>query len=188
MVSLPHGGHTTSGHRARCPGIAIAPASLAWRFAVDARKSGLPPAPALSVIWSQIRRGSSLQIWWRTSWGGALRLLRSAYLSFSCCSTTAQGGSMVAGSVMVAGVAAFGCFMMATMASVSAQQIGDLQGQPSNAPSTPGTGKPTRANPAPLVVACSGAFARDSHHLKLTMTLGILSHSSARSCRSRSMQ
>jgi len=36
---------------------------------------------------------------------------------------------MVAGSVMVAGVAVFGCFMMATMASVSAQQIGNLQGQ-----------------------------------------------------------
>ena len=31
------------------------------------------------------------------------------------------------------------------------------------------TGKPTRVNPAPLVVACSGAFARDLHHLKLTM-------------------
>jgi hypothetical protein len=76
---------------------------------------------------------------------------------------------MVARSVMVAGVAVFGCFMMATMASVSAQQIGNLQGQPSNAPPTPGTGKPTRANPAPLVIACSGAFARDSHHLKLTM-------------------
>ena len=70
---------------------------------------------------------------------------------------------------MVAGVAVFGCFMMATMASVSAQQIGNLQGQPSNAPSTPGTGKPTRANPAPFVIACSGAFTRDSHHLKLTM-------------------
>jgi hypothetical protein len=75
---------------------------------------------------------------------------------------------MVAGSVVVVGVAVFGCSMMATMASVSAQQIGNSQG-PSDAPSTPGTGKPTRANPAPLVVACSGAFARDSHHLKLTM-------------------
>ena len=41
---------------------------------------------------------------------------------------------------MVAGVAAFGCFMMATMASVSAQQIGDLQGQPSNAPRPRGPG------------------------------------------------
>ena len=71
---------------------------------------------------------------------------------------------------MLAGVADFGCFMMATMTSVSAQQIGNLQGQPSDAPATPGTGKPTRANPAPLVIACSGAFARDSHHLKLTMT------------------
>jgi hypothetical protein len=47
---------------------------------------------------------------------------------------------------MVAGVAVFGCFTMATTASVSAQQIGNLQGQPSNAPPTPGTGKPTRAN------------------------------------------
>jgi hypothetical protein len=36
-------------------------------------------------------------------------------------------------------------------------------------PPDPGTGKSTRANPAPLVVACSGAFVRDSHHLKLTM-------------------
>jgi hypothetical protein len=76
---------------------------------------------------------------------------------------------MVAGSVVVVGVAVFGCSMMATMASVSAQQIGNSQG-PFDAPSTPGTGKPTRANPAPLVIACSGAFARDSHHLKLTMT------------------
>ena len=71
---------------------------------------------------------------------------------------------------MVAGVAVFGCLTMATMASVSAQQIGNLQGQPSNAPSTLGTGKSTRATPIPLVIACSGAFARDSHHLKLTMT------------------
>ena len=39
---------------------------------------------------------------------------------------------------MVAGVAVFGCFMMATMASVSAQQIGNSQGQPSNAPPDPG--------------------------------------------------
>jgi hypothetical protein len=76
---------------------------------------------------------------------------------------------MVAGSVMVAGVAVFGCLIMASAASVSAQQIGNSQG-PSDAPSTPGTGKPTRATPAPLVIACSGAFARDSHHLKLTMT------------------
>jgi len=77
---------------------------------------------------------------------------------------------MLAGSVVVVRTV-FGCSMMAmTMASVSAQQIGNLQGQPSNAAPTPGTGKPTRANPAPLVVACSGAFARDSHHLKLTMT------------------
>ena len=66
---------------------------------------------------------------------------------------------MVAGSVVVVGVAVFGCSMMATMASVSAQQIGNSQG-PSDAPSTR----------APLVIACSGAFARDSHHLKLTMT------------------
>jgi hypothetical protein len=79
------------------------------------------------------------------------------------------GRTMVAGSVVVAGVAVFGCVMMATIASVSAQQIGNSQG-PSDAPSTLGIGKPTRANPAPLVVACSGAFARDSHHLKLTMT------------------
>jgi hypothetical protein len=76
---------------------------------------------------------------------------------------------MVAGSVVVVGVAVFGCSMMATMASVSARQIGNSQG-PSDAPSTPGTGKSTRANPAPLVIACSGAFARDSHHLKLAMT------------------
>ena len=71
---------------------------------------------------------------------------------------------MLAGSVVVAGVAVFGCSMMATMASVSAQQIGNSQGQPFDALS------PTRANPAPLVIACSGAFARDSHHLKLAMT------------------
>jgi hypothetical protein len=49
---------------------------------------------------------------------------------------------MVAGSVVVVGVAVFGCSMMATMASVSAQQIGNSQG-PSDAPSTPGTGKLT---------------------------------------------
>jgi hypothetical protein len=76
---------------------------------------------------------------------------------------------MLAGSIIVAGVAIFGCFMMATMESVAAQQIGNSQG-PSDAPATQGTGKPTRVNPAPLVVACSGAFARDSHHLKLAMT------------------
>ena len=77
---------------------------------------------------------------------------------------------MVAGSVAVVGVALVGCLMMATMSSVSAQQIGNSQGQPSNVPSTSKTAKPTRAKPAPLVIACSGAFARDSHHLKLTMT------------------
>ncbi len=32
------------------------------------------------------------------------------------------------------------------------------------------SGKLTGAKPGRLVVACSGAFARDSHHLKLTMT------------------
>jgi hypothetical protein len=60
--------------------------------------------------------------------------------------------------------------MIATIAPVSAQQIGSSQGQPSNAPSTTRTGKPTRANPVPLVIACSGAFARDSNHFKLTIT------------------
>ena len=66
---------------------------------------------------------------------------------------------MLAGSIIVAGVAIFGCFMMATMESVAAQQMGNSQG-PSDAPATQGTGKPTRV----------GAFARDSHHLKLAMT------------------
>jgi hypothetical protein len=45
---------------------------------------------------------------------------------------------MVAGLVAVAGVAVFGCFMMATMASVSAQLIGNSQGPP--APSSRGMG------------------------------------------------
>jgi hypothetical protein len=77
---------------------------------------------------------------------------------------------MVAGSRVTAGAAVLWGLMMATMVSVSAQQIGNSQAQPSSAPSTPANGKPIRANPAPLVIACSGAFARDSHHLKLTMT------------------
>ncbi len=77
---------------------------------------------------------------------------------------------MTAGSVVVARVAVFGGLMMATMASVSAQQIGNSQAQPSNAPSTPANGKLARANPGNLIIACSGPFARDSHHLKLTMT------------------
>jgi hypothetical protein len=71
---------------------------------------------------------------------------------------------------VVAGVAVSGSLMMATVASVSAQQIGNSQVQTSNAPATPANGKPTRANPASLAIACSGAFARDSHHLKLIMT------------------
>jgi hypothetical protein len=74
---------------------------------------------------------------------------------------------MVAGSIQVAGVAVLGCLMMA---SVAAQQIGNSQAQPSNAALTPANGKPSRANPGPLVIVCSGAFARESHHLKLTMT------------------
>lgn len=37
-----------------------------------------------------------------------------------------------------------------------------------SAPSAAAAGKPSRANPH-LVVACSGAFAKDSSHLKLTM-------------------
>jgi hypothetical protein len=77
---------------------------------------------------------------------------------------------MAASSVVVVGVVVVGCLVMATMTSVSAQQIGNLQGQPSNVPLISDTGKQTRANPTPLVIACSGAFARDSHHLKLTMT------------------
>ena len=51
-MSLPHGGHITSEHRSRCPGIAIAPLHSLGSLAVDASKSGLRPAPALSVIWS----------------------------------------------------------------------------------------------------------------------------------------
>jgi hypothetical protein len=80
-----------------------------------------------------------------------------------------HGGTMVAGSIVVAGVAILGCLVIATIAPVSARQLGITQGQPSDTPSTTGTGKPTRANPAPLVVACSGAFARDSNHVKLTI-------------------
>ena len=77
---------------------------------------------------------------------------------------------MLAGSLLAARVAVVGSLMIAPVAPVSAQQIGNAQGQLSNAASTPGIGKPFRANPPPLVIACSGAFARDSHHLKLTMT------------------
>ena len=137
-------------------------------LAVDARKSVCACASIICDLGHTIRRGNPLQIWRRTEDAAAKYAERSNHglLHYR----QRAGGSMLAGSVMVAGVAVFGCFMMATMASVSAQQIGNSQGQPSNAPPTPGTGKPTRANPAPLVIACSGAFARDSHHLKLTMT------------------
>jgi hypothetical protein len=77
---------------------------------------------------------------------------------------------MVGGSLLTARSAVFGCLIIATIAPVSAQQISNAQGQPSNPASSPGIGKPARANPSPLVIACSGAFARDSHHLKLTRT------------------
>ena len=77
---------------------------------------------------------------------------------------------MVGGSLFRARAAVFGCLMVATNAPVSAQQIGNALGQPSNTASSPGISKPNRANPSSLVIACSGAFARDSHHLKLTMT------------------
>jgi hypothetical protein len=77
---------------------------------------------------------------------------------------------MLAGSLLAARVTVFGCLMIATVAPMSAQQISNAQGQPSNAASSPGIGKPSRANPSPLVIACGGAFARDSQHLKLTMT------------------
>ena len=77
---------------------------------------------------------------------------------------------MVGGSLFTARAAVFGCLMVATNAPVLAQQIGNAQGQPSNPASSAGIGKPNRANPSALVIACSGAFARDSHHLKLTMT------------------
>jgi hypothetical protein len=77
---------------------------------------------------------------------------------------------MLAGSLLAARVAVFRSLMIAPVAVVSAQQIGNAQGQLSNAASSPGIGKPFRANPPPLVIACSGAFARDSHHLKLATT------------------
>ena len=48
------------------------------------------------------------------------------------------GGSMLPGSVVVASVAVSGFLMMATVASVSAQQIGNSQAQPSNVAAEPG--------------------------------------------------
>ena len=72
---------------------------------------------------------------------------------------------MVGGSLFRARAAVFGCLMVATNAPLSAQQIGNAHGQPSGPASSAGIGKPSA-----LVIACSGAFARDSHHLKLTMT------------------
>jgi hypothetical protein len=64
--------------------------------------------------------------------------------------------------------------MMATTTSLSAEQSDNPQTQPSvtvTVPSNPAaTGKRSHANPSRLVVACSGPFAKDSSHLKLTMT------------------
>ncbi len=65
--------------------------------------------------------------------------------------------------------------MMATTTSLSAQQSDNPQTHPPvtvRVPSNPvaPTGKRSHANPSRLVVACSGAFAKDSSHLKLTMT------------------
>ena len=80
------------------------------------------------------------------------------------------GGSMLPGSVVVAGVAVSGSLMMATVASVSAQQIGNSQAQPSNVPPSPANGKPARPIQPLSLLHAVVPFARDSHHLKLTMT------------------
>jgi hypothetical protein len=76
------------------------------------------------------------------------------------------------GAAWAVGAAVFAGLTMATNNSLSAQQGDSPQPQPSTkgAPLMPATEKRSRANPGPLVVACSGAFAKDSSHLKLTMT------------------
>ena len=76
------------------------------------------------------------------------------------------------GAAWAVGAAVFAGLTMATNNSLSAQQSDSPQPQPSTkgAPLMPATEKRSRANPGPLVVACSGAFAKDSSHLKLTMT------------------
>ena len=75
------------------------------------------------------------------------------------------------GAAWAVGAALFAGLTMATNSSLSAQQSDNPQAQPSTkgAPLVPATEK-SRANPGRLVVACSGAFAKDSNHLKLTMT------------------
>jgi hypothetical protein len=76
------------------------------------------------------------------------------------------------GAAWAMGAAVFAGLTVATNTSSLAQQRDNSQAQSSTkvAPPMPATEKRSRANPGPLVVACSGAFAKDSNHLKLTMT------------------
>jgi hypothetical protein len=112
---------------------------------------------------TQLREGSASNVW-----GTGVPRTATANLGQLVLRIAAgvQGGTM---SLWAARVAVFGCFIIATIAPMPAQQIGNAPRQPSSLSSAPAKAKPPRPNPAALVVACSGAFARDSHHLKLTM-------------------